>query len=217
MSGDGLVWLGLIALGAYHGVNPAMGWLFAVSRGLQERSTRAVLRSIGPIMLGHEAAVLVTAVMIYGLAATLSLTLLHVVAASVLVAFGVFRFVKPRAHFRWTRMRVGELELGVWSFLMATAHGAGLIVAPLLIGLQHGGAGVASDDQSHVDVFSRGSIELSALAITLHVLVMATVMTGVAVLVYRRLGLNVLRGAWINTDRAWALAFLVAGAVALVS
>ena len=79
MSGNGLVWLGLIALGAYHGVNPAMGWLFAVSRGLQERSTRAVLRSIGPIMLGHEAAVLVTAVLIYGLAATLSLTLLHVI------------------------------------------------------------------------------------------------------------------------------------------
>ena len=217
MSGNGLVWLGLIALGVYHGVNPAMGWLFAVSRGLQERSTRAVLRSIGPIMLGHEAAVLLTAVVIYGLAATVSLTLLHVIAASVLVAFGIFRFVKPRAHFRWTRMRVGEVELGIWSFLMATAHGAGLIVAPLLIGLQHGGASVAGDDRSHIDIFSQGAIETSALAITLHVAVMAAVMTGVAVLVYRRLGLNVLRGAWINTDRAWAVAFLVAGAVALVT
>ncbi len=217
MSGNGLVWLGLIALGAYHGVNPAMGWLFAVSRGLQERSTRAVLRSIGPIMLGHEAAVLLTAVVIYALAATVSLTLLHVIAASVLVAFGIFRFVKPRAHFRWTRMRVGELELGVWSFLMATAHGAGLIVAPLLIGLQQGGARVAGDDRSHIDIFSQGGIETSALAITLHVAVMAAVMTCVALLVYRRLGLNVLRGAWINTDRAWALAFMVAGAVALVT
>jgi hypothetical protein len=217
LSGNGLVWVGLIALGAYHGVNPAMGWLFAVSRGLQERSTRAVLRSIGPIMLGHEAAVLVTAVVIYGLAATVSLTLLHVIAASVLVAFGIFRFVKPRAHFRWTRMRVGALELGVWSFLMATAHGAGLIVAPLLIGLQHGGASVAGDDRSHIDILSPGGIGTSALAITVHVAVMAAVMTGVALLVYRRLGLNVLRGAWINTDRAWALAFLVAGAVALVT
>jgi hypothetical protein len=217
VSGNGLVWLGLIALGAYHGVNPAMGWLFAVSRGLQERSTRAVLRSIGPIMLGHELAVLLTAVVIYGLAATVSLTLLHVIAASVLVAFGIFRFVKPRAHFRWTRMRVGELELGIWSFLMATAHGAGLIVAPLLIGLQHGGASVAGDDRSHIDILSPGGIETSALAITLHVAVMAAVMTGVALLVYRRLGLNVLRGAWINTDRAWAVAFLVAGAVALVT
>src|SRR4051794_278246 len=194
-----------------------MGWLFAVSRGLQERSTRAVLRSIGPIMLGHEAAVLLTAVLIYGLAATVSLTLLHVIAASALVAFGIFRFVKPRAHFRWTRMRVGELELGVWSFLMATAHGAGLIVAPLLIGLQQGGASVAGDDRSHIDILSQGGIETSALAITLHVAVMAAVMTGVALLVYRRLGLNVLRGAWINTDRAWALAFVVAGAVALVT
>jgi hypothetical protein len=217
VSGNGLVWLGLIALGAYHGVNPAMGWLFAVSRGLQERSTRAVLRSIGPIMLGHEAAVLLTAAVIYGLAATVSLTLLHVIAASVLVAFGIFRFVKPRAHFRWTRMRVGELELGIWSFLMATAHGAGLIVAPLLIGLEDGGSGVAAGDHSHIDIFSRGTLEISALAITLHVAVMAAVMATVALVVYKRVGLGVLRGAWINTDRAWALAFVVAGAVALVS
>src|SRR3954452_305180 len=173
-----------------------MGWLFAVSRGLQERSTRAVLRSIGPIMLGHEAAVLVTAVAIYSLAATLSLTLLHVVAASVLVGFGVFRFVKPRAHFRWTRMRVRDRELALWSFLMATAHGAGLIVAPLLLGLQPDGAGVAAHDRGHLDVLSRGSIETSALAVTLHVAVMAAVMAAVALVVYRRLGLGVLRSAW---------------------
>src|SRR5262249_19249021 len=138
-------------------------------------------------------------------------------AATILVGFGVFRFVKPRAHFRWTRMRVRDRELALWSFLMATAHGAGLIVAPLLVGLDNGAGGVAAGDRRQLDVFSRGSLEVSAAAITLHVLVMAAVMATVALLVFRRFGLGVLRSAWIDTDRAWALAFLVAGAVALAS
>jgi len=209
-------WWAVVALGAYHGLNPGMGWLLAVSSGMQARRSSAVFVALPPIALGHFLAMA---------AALLPFTLLglylerlgaiRVAAGLLLVMFGLYKLASRR-HPRYLA-RIGPSHLASWSFLMATAHGAGLIVAPLLIGLQHGGASVAGDDRSHIDILSPGGIETSALAITLHVAVMAAVMTGVALLVYRRLGLNVLRGAWINTDRAWAVAFLVAGAVALVT
>src|SRR3712207_3732595 len=129
-------WLTLAGLGAYHGLNPAMGWLFAVSRGMQERSRRAVLRSLVPIAVGHELSIAVVAVLVTGLSLVADSATVRVVAAVALLAFGVFRFVRPRAHFRWTSMRVSERELTLWSFLMSSAHGAGLMVAPVLVGLQ---------------------------------------------------------------------------------
>jgi hypothetical protein len=173
-------WLTLAGLGAYHGVNPAMGWLFAVSRGMQERSRRAVLRS--------------------------------------LLSFGVFRFVKPHAHFRWTSMRVTDRELTLWSFLMSTAHGAGLMVAPVLVGLQGSldRSGARAHDQADLGVLS-APLGVGAIGISLHVLAMLAVMGVVAVLVYDRLGLKVLRTAWLNTDRLWAGAFVLAAFITLAS
>ena len=126
--------LTLVALGAYHGVNPAMGWLFAVSRGMQERSRRAVLGSLLPIAVGHELSLIVVVGSLLALETVIEGSTLHRAAAIALIAFGVFRFAKPRAHFRWTTMRVGPRELGLWSFLMSTAHGAGLMVAPVVLG-----------------------------------------------------------------------------------
>src|SRR5919107_2442252 len=120
-----------------------MGWLFAVGLGLQERSRRAVLRSLLPIALGHECSILLIAALLLGLGVVADSTALHVGAGVALMAFGIFRFVKPRAHFRWTKMRVNRRELSWWSFLMSTAHGAGLMVAPVLIG-----AGAASSAQA---------------------------------------------------------------------
>ncbi|MBX5470726.1 MAG: hypothetical protein IRZ21_12630 [Thermoleophilaceae bacterium] len=218
MSRDTGLWLTLIGLGAYHGINPAMGWLFAVSNGLQHRSREAVVRSLWPIALGHELSIAIVAALVLGAESVVDPTALHVAAAVVLFAFGLFRFVKPRAHWRWTTMRVNGRELTLWSFLMSTAHGAGLIVAPVLIGL--GGASAASPhsaahDRTDVGMVTDVSWLSSGVGIMLHVGAMLLVMGAVALLVYEKLGLEVLRRAWINTDHIWAAAFIVAGAVTL--
>ena len=211
-------WLTLVGLGVYHGVNPAMGWLFAVSRGMQERSRRAVLRSLVPIAIGHEVSIALVAVLVAGLSVLTDSSTLRVGAAAALLCFGAFRFLKPRAHFRWTSMRVSDRELTLWSFLMSTAHGAGLMVAPVLIGLQGSldHAHARAHDQADIGLVG-GSLGAGAVGIALHVLAMLAVMGLVAVLVYDRLGLRVLRRAWINTDQLWAAAFVIAAAITLVS
>ena len=211
-------WLALAGLGAYHGVNPAMGWLFAVSRGMQERSRRAVLRSLVPIAIGHEMSIALVAALVVGLEVVTDSSTLRMVAAAVLFGFGIFRFVKPRAHFRWTSMRVSDRELTLWSFLMSTAHGAGIMVAPVLIGLQGtiDRSGAKAHDQADLGLLS-ASLGVGAVGIALHVAAMLAVMGVVAIVVYERLGLKVLRTAWLNTDRLWAAAFVLAAFITLLS
>ena len=213
----GAALLTLAALGAYHGVNPAMGWLFAVSRGMQERTSRAVWRSLLPIAVGHEMSIALVALVVIGLAAAVDPAVLHIGAAVVLLAFGVFRFLKPRAHFRWTTMRVSNRELTLWSFLMSTAHGAGLMVAPVLIGLQAGLARghMAADHHDDLAMVTTLSIPQSALGIAVHVGTMLVVMGVIAVVVYEKLGVAILRQAWINTEWVWAGAFVLAGLLTL--
>jgi hypothetical protein len=208
-------WLTLAGLGAYHGVNPAMGWLFAVSRGLQERSRRAVWRSLLPIAVGHELSIALVTLVVVVLAVAVDPAAIQMGAAVVLIAFGLFRFAKPRAHPRWTTMRVSDRELTLWSFLMSSAHGAGLMVAPVLIGLQ--GELAASHHGGDLAMVGDLSLPASAAAIVLHVGAMLLVMGVVAIVVYERVGLGILRRAWINTDHVWAGAFVVAGLVTLVS
>ena len=210
-------WLTLVGLGAYHGVNPAMGWLFAVSRGMQERSRRAVLRSLVPIAIGHELSIGLVAALVVGLEVVTDSSTLRMVAAAALFAFGIFRFLKPRAHFRWTSMRVTDRELTLWSFLMSTAHGAGLMIAPVLIGLQGtiDRSGAQAHDRADLSLLN-ASIGVGAVGIALHVVAMLLVMGVVAVVVYERLGLKVLRTAWINTDALWAGAFVLAAFITLV-
>jgi hypothetical protein len=228
MHGDAWAYVLLGLLGAYHGLNPAMGWLFAVGLGLQERSRRAVLRSLLPIAIGHEVSIVLIAALVLGLGVVADSTVLHVTAGIALIGFGVFRFVKPHAHFRWTKMRVNRRELSWWSFLMSTAHGAGLMVAPVLIGagaasaqadsmagMQMGGSAVAHDHElAHVQSASL-SLPGSALGLLLHVTSMILVMGVVAVVVYDRVGVAVLRRAWVNTEWLWAGAFVLAGIVTL--
>jgi hypothetical protein len=212
------VWVTLIVLGVYHGINPAMGWLFAVSQGLQHRSRRALLRSLVPIAIGHELSIALIAALVLGASALVSAAALHVAAAVSLFAFGVFRFVKPRAHWRWTTMRVNDRELTLWSFLMSTAHGAGLMVAPVLIGLQGvstASAKVRADDHQDVGMLAHVPLIPSGVGIALHVLAMVTVMGIIAFVIYEKVGLEILRRAWLNTDRLWAGTFLLAGAVTL--
>jgi hypothetical protein len=204
-------WITLAALGAYHGLNPAMGWLFAVSQGLQQGERRAVTRSFLPIAVGHEASVVVVAALVLGLGVLADPGALHVGAAAVLIAFGVFRFVRPRWHPRWTTMRVGRRELGVWSFLMSSAHGAGLMVAPVLLG----GATASASDGHDLAMAGTAPVGAVAVGVALHVLAMVTVMASVALLVYAKLGVEILRRAWINTDWLWAAAFIMAGVLTL--
>ena len=213
MSETGL-WLTLAALGAYHGLNPAMGWLFAVSQGMQHRDRRAVLRALLPIAVGHELSIALVAVVVLGAAAVVEPRALHVGAAAALLAFGIFRFVKPRAHPRWTTMRVNGRELALWSFLMSTAHGAGLMIAPVLVGLQ--GAEAASAHQ-HAETAIVADVPLlaSGLGIVLHVAAMLLVMGIVALVVYEKLGLRILGRAWLNTDGLWAATFVLAAGITL--
>ena len=210
-------WVLIAALGAYHGLNPAMGWLFAVGLGMQERDRKAVFRALGPIALGHEASVVLAAGLVLGLGLLTDTTVLHMGAGIALVLFGIFRFVKPRAHFRWVKAKVSRGELAWWSFLMSTAHGAGLMVAPVLLGASAAGEAEAQD-HTIAAVEEHGlSIMGSGVAVVLHVTAMVLVMGVIAVLVYDRWGLSFLRKRWVNLDAVWAGAFVFAGVVTFFS
>ena len=215
MLDDAWPWLLMALLGAYHGLNPAMGWLFAVALGMQERDRRAVLRALPPIAIGHELSLAVVVALVLGLGLLTDPSALHLGAGIGLIAFGVFRFVKPRAHFRWVRAKVNRRELTWWSFLMSSAHGAGLMVAPVLIGAGAVDSAAASDHA--IDAAKEGAFSIpgSALAITLHVAAMLAVMGVVALTVYDHVGVAVLRKAWINLDAVWAGAFVLAGVLTL--
>jgi hypothetical protein len=202
-------WLATLAvLGIYHGINPAMGWLFAVALGLQEGRRSAVLRALPLIALGHEASVGVVVLLVSGLQLVAAPDLLRVGGAGALIAFGAYKFLKPRSHPRWVGLRVSARELALWSFLMSTAHGAGLMLFPVLIGLPGSG-------HSHTDGLTSASVATDIAAIAVHTTAMLVAMGLVAVLVYDKLGLGVLRRAWLNLDRVWASAVVAAGAVSL--
>jgi hypothetical protein len=205
-------WVLVALLGAYHGLNPAMGWLFAVALGMQEGDRRAVLRALPPIAVGHEASIVLAAALVLGLGLLADTAALHMGAGIALFVFGIFRFIKPRAHFRWVKARVSRGELAWWSFLMSTAHGAGLMVAPVLIGA---GAGTAEAQDHAIAAAQEQGLSLlgSGVAVVLHVGAMLAVMGLLAVLVYDRWGLSVLRKGWVNLDAVWAGAFVLAGVI----
>jgi hypothetical protein len=196
----------LVVLGLYHGVNPAMGWLFAVALGLQERRRSAVLRALPFIALGHEASVAVVVALVSGLQLIAAPDLLRIGGAAALIAFGFFKFVKPRAHPRWVGLRVTPWELTLWSFLMSSAHGAGLMLFPFV---------VSDASHAHLPGLAADSIARDAAAVVVHSAAMLAAMAIVAIVVYEKLGLGVLRKAWLNLDRVWATAVVAAGAVSL--
>ena len=212
-------WLALAGLGAYHGLNPAMGWLFAVALGLQERRLGAVLRAFPPIALGHVLAVS-AAVLVVGVAQiVVPLDALRYACASVLILFGLYKLVR-RKHPRWVGMRVGFKDLTVWSFLMASAHGAGLMLVPVLLRLSAPaepmqGMHDHADHAAHA-VGSAGPAVLAGLAaIGLHTLAMFLVMGTIAVVVYEKFDVMILKSAWFNVDLLWAGALVAAGVITL--
>ena len=202
-------WAVLMALGAFHGINPGMGWLFAVALGMQERRRGAVLRALVPLVTGHALAVTCAVVAALALGAAIPQTWLRWSLAGLLVSLGLLRLRRHR-HARWAGMRVSMARLALWSFLMATAHGAGLMVMPLFVG-------VADEvGHSHHMVSAAPGVGTALLATGVHAVGYLAVTAFIAVLVFEKLGVGILRRTWINLDAIWAGALIATGTLTLL-
>jgi hypothetical protein len=208
-------WLAVAAMGAYHGLNPAMGWLFAVSLGLQEHSRKKVLSALLPIAAGHLASIAIVVAIVGWGELAVSPRVLQIIGGSALLLFGAFRLFSSRFHYRWVGMRVSSWDLVMWSFLMASAHGAGLMLFPVLINLPicstaaiplAGAAGPSASAMARTGLW----------VVLLHTAAMLAVMGPVAIAVYDWIGLGILRTAWINLDKLWAATLLGSGLLVLV-
>jgi hypothetical protein len=218
------LWLTLAVLGAYHGLNPAMGWLFAVALGLQERRLRAVTAALGPIAVGHALAIGLAAAVIGALGFVIPQRLLLVLGGAALLAFAGYKVATRFRHPRWVGMRVGPRDLVLWSCLMASAHGAGLMLVPVIVGLRGEGVSnaLAHADHTHHaghlghDPSAASDALLPALAaVGLHSAAMLVVAGVIAVGVYQKVGVEVLRRAWVNLDLIWVGALAITGGIAL--
>lgn len=227
-------WSAMMLLGAYHGINPGMGWLFAVALGMQQGSARGVWRALPPLALGH--ALSVGMVLLAAAAAQLVVPLaaLKVAVASILLAFGLYRLWRHR-HPRYGGMQVGFRDLTVWSFLMASAHGAGFMVLPFVMGMSSdvAAAGTAQGAEAacHSSATTAAGADLASHAAHLagipgdwrgaallgvHTLAYLAVTALAAWIFYRYVGLALLRKAWLNLDWLWAGALVVTGMVVLL-
>ena len=207
-----VLWL-MLLLGAYHGLNPGMGWLFAVALGMQEKKGSAVARSLVPIAVGHALAIGSVVLTTVFLGMTLPLVVIRYFVAAVLVGLGIYCLVRHQ-HPRWVRMQVGFRDLTVWSFLMASAHGAGLMVVPVLLGSNMVEAQGRMAGHNHMA--SVASPLAGIVATGVHTVAYLAVTGLVASVVYRKLGLALLRKAWLNFDLVWAAALVATGLVTLL-
>jgi hypothetical protein len=210
-------WTVLALLGAYHGLNPGMGWLFALALGLQEKRRSAVLWSLLPIAAGHAAAIALAIFAFRAVQDFLPARTLKWAVAAALFALGIYRLFRV-SHPRGAGMRVGGKELAVWSFLMASAHGAGLMLIPVLL----------AQPMREMNHMMAGAMPMPPHALSVSTLVLATAIHTTSMLViagflailffetYEQIGLKLLRHTWINFDLLWAIALLIAGFVVLL-
>jgi hypothetical protein len=209
-------WVAMFLLGAYHGVNPAMGWLFAAALGMQKKSAFAVWEALVPIAVGHFLAIglVVAAAVVAG--AILPLRYVKIAAACGLLAFGLQRLIR-KSHPRWGGMQIGFRDLCIWSFLMASAHGAGFMLLPILLKMStlHAPAdtGVPAH-HLHGSAFEGPWTAPTALLV--HTLGYLLVTGLIALVVYEKVGLEVLRKAWVNLDLIWAVALIVTAGFTLL-
>jgi hypothetical protein len=211
--GSTALWL-MLLLGAYHGINPGMGWLFAVALGMQEQKGSAVAKSLIPIALGHALAIGSVVLIATFLGTTLPLASIRYGVAALLVGLGIFS-VARHWHPRWVRMRVGFRDLTAWSFLMASAHGAGLMVLPVLLGNSTVEAHAQMADHSHMSAVATPLTGI--LASGVHTLGYLAVTGLLAWAFYRKLGLALLRKTWLNFNLVWGAALVGTGLFTLLT
>ena len=210
-------WLAVFGLGMFHGINPAMGWLFAVALGLQEQKRAAVLRALPPIALGHALSIgIIIAVILLARFAVPHRTL-KIAAAAILFVFGLYRLLRSR-HPNWVGMRVGFGDLTLWSFVMASAHGAGLMLVPFFLESPTAGESHPHEShQMHAWAFANFSApSLLIAAVVVHTLGYLLTTALVAIVVYEKLGVAILRRAWFNIDLVWMVALMVTGVLILL-
>jgi len=206
------LWLAVVASGLYHGVNPGMGWPLAVSAGLMERSPRALVAALGPLMVGHLLAML-AAILPFSLLVALVewQRQIRIGASLLVVGFGMFRLVNRR-HPR-ALARIPPAQLGLWSFAVAAAHGAGLMLVPIYLGLCR----VPGLDRSHaaVSALINADLGMAVLVSVIHTIAMIAAGGTAAWLVYRYLGLKFVSRSWFNLDASWAASLVAVGALSL--
>src|SRR5262245_29609625 len=200
-------WLALAGLGAFHGINPAMGWLFAVALGLHRGSQAVVLASLVPIALGHALAVAAVLAAFLALGLIIDHTILMRLAALVLIGWAAWHALYGHRQRVRVGMQTGLMGLALWSFLMASAHGAGLMLIPIVAPL------CASPTQE----FMTGSLPIAAAALAVHTGAMLATIAVIALLVYHVVGVAFLRRGWINLDYIWVAALVLSGLVLLVA
>ena len=202
-------WLTLVGLGAFHGLNPAMGWLFAVGLGVHRQSRRLVLLSLAPMALGHALSISLVAAAIVTLGLVVNVNGLRAVSGALLILFAVYNWLYGHRHRVRIGMTTGLLGLLLWSFLMATAHGAGLMLLPALIPLC-----------AQQAVIGQGSLAISLAAVGAHTFATLVVTGLIAIIVYDSydsVGLMVLRRSWINFDLLWSAVLVASGLVMLLT
>ena len=218
MTGSGVdwapagLWLAVIASGLYHGVNPGMGWPLAVSAGLMEKSPRALVAAFGPLTVGHLLAILVVILPFSLLVALVYWQRQIQIGASFLViGFGIFRLVNRRHPRALARIR--PTQLGLWSFAVAIAHGAGLMLVPIYLGLCR----VADLDTGHeaANVLISADLGMAVEVSVVHSVAMIAAGGLSAWLVYRYLGLKFVSRSWFNLEATWAISLLLVGALSL--
>ncbi|HEU4689912.1 MAG TPA: hypothetical protein VFS23_16180 [Vicinamibacterales bacterium] len=208
-------WQAMVVLGAYHGINPGMGWLFAVALGLQQGSARGVWRALPPLVAGHALSIAAVLAAVGLARIVVPLDALNTLVAALLISMGVYRLWR-HGHPRFGGMQVGFRDLAVWSFLMASAHGAGLMVLPFVMATPTPLSAAGHDHAHHIASGTTNLGVTDAMAVGVHTMAYFIVMTLVAWIVYRKLGLNLLRTAWFNVDLVWAAALVVTGIVVLL-
>jgi hypothetical protein len=206
------LWLAVVVSGVYHGANPGMGWPLAVSAGLMETSSRALVAALGPLLVGHLLAMLVVTLPFSLLVALVEWQRQIQIGASLLViGFGVFRFVNRRHPRALARIR--PTQLGLWSFAVAVAHGAGLMLVPVYLGLCR----AADLDRSHeaAGALINANLGIAILVSVVHSVAMIVAGGFSAWLVYRYLGLKFVSRSWFNLDATWAVSLVLVGVVSL--
>jgi hypothetical protein len=203
-------WLALAGLGAFHGINPAMGWLFAVALGLHRHSRAIVLTALLPVAIGHALAILAVALAVVVLGVMVDQRTIGLAGGALLIGWAAYHTLYGSRHRVRFGMQVGMLGLAAWSFLMASAHGAGLMLVPVLIPLCLAAAPAQ-------ELTAAGSLPVALAAVGVHTLAMLATTGVIALAVYEWFDLAFLRKGWINLDLAWTMALVATGLVLLLA